>query len=66
MLSGADAVDIAEGNIADVKVGRQAERLGTQRLHRGLRAGHAREGSPGTWEISRLQPGWYHRAKETK
>jgi hypothetical protein len=42
---GADGVWLPEGSIGDVRKGED------QPAHRGLRARHADEGSPGTWEI---------------
>lgn len=58
---GADAVSNAEGNIGAL-ISSQAHRP-----RRGLRPRHAREGSPGTWEIP-SPPGTnrYREAKETE
>jgi hypothetical protein len=66
---GADAVAVAEGNIDVPK-----SRGGTPddlacRSHRGRRAGHVREGPPGTWETSSSPTAELRRhrqAKETK
>lgn len=55
---GADAVVVAEGNIA---AGEMPSRPWS---HRGRRAGRAREGFPGTWEIL-MPPRERYRRSET-
>src|SRR6516162_9842684 len=55
-LARADAVGMAEGNITAPREGHGPDGL-VRGSRRGRRAGHAWEGSPGTWETSRLPLG---------